>query len=59
MQTMDSEIKDEVFVDEYTGGLVGPSLGFAATIKDGGHIRLCCSSWLLGTDDHTRVSWWA
>ncbi len=39
MQTMDSEIKDEVFVDEYTGGLVGPSLGFAATIKDGGHIR--------------------
>ena len=39
MQTMDSEIKDDVFVDEYTGGLVGPSLGFAATIKDGGHIR--------------------
>src|SRR5438105_6140039 len=39
MRTMDSEIKDEIFVDEYTGGLVGPSLGFAATIKDGGHIR--------------------
>src|SRR2546423_4028696 len=39
MQTMDSGIKDEVFVDEYTGGIVGPSLGFAATIKDGGHIR--------------------
>src|SRR5260221_6893030 len=39
MKTMDSEIKDEVFVDEYTGGLVGPSLGFKATIKDGGHIR--------------------
>ena len=39
MQTMDSDIKDEVFVDEYTGGLIGPSLGFAATIKDGGHIR--------------------
>ena len=39
MQTMDSDIKNEVFVDEYTGGLVGPSLGFAATIKDGGHIR--------------------
>src|SRR5437879_13453493 len=38
MKTMDSEIKDEVFVDEYTGGLVGPSLGFAATIKDGGRI---------------------
>ena len=37
MQTMD--IKDEVFVDEYTGGLVGPSLGFAATVKDGGRIR--------------------
>src|SRR5947209_19871727 len=39
MQTADREIQDEVFVDEYTGGLVGPSLGFAATIKDGGHIR--------------------
>src|SRR5438270_12896908 len=39
MKTMDSEIKDEVFVDEYTSGLVGPSLGFAATVKDGGHIR--------------------
>src|SRR5579859_2099308 len=39
MQTMDSDIKDEVFVDEYTGGLVGPSLGFAATIRDGGRIR--------------------
>jgi formamidase len=38
MQTMGSDIKDEVFVDEYTGGLVGPILGFAATIKDGGHI---------------------
>jgi len=38
MQTMGREIKDEVFVDEYTGGLVGPSLGFAATIKDGGYI---------------------
>src|SRR5207248_6514644 len=39
MQTTDSEIKDDVFVDAYTGGIVGPSLGFAATIKDGGHIR--------------------
>jgi hypothetical protein len=39
MQTADREIQDEVFVDEYTGGLVGPSLGFAATIKDGGYIR--------------------
>jgi formamidase len=39
MQTMDKEIKDEVFVDEYTGGLIGPSLGFAAIVKDGGHIR--------------------
>ena len=37
MQTMD--IKDEVFVDEYSGGLVGPGLGFAATVKDGGRIR--------------------
>ena len=36
---MDREVKDEVYVDEYTGGLVGPSLGFVATIKDGGHIR--------------------
>ena len=39
MKTMGSEIKDDVFVDEYTGGLVGPSLGFAAMVKDGGHIR--------------------
>ena len=39
MQTVGREIKDEVFVDEYTGGIIGPSLGFAATIKDGGHIR--------------------
>jgi formamidase len=39
MQTIGSEIQDEVFVDEYTGGLVGPSLGFAATVKDGGYIR--------------------
>lgn len=39
MQTMGSDVKDEVFVDEYTGGLVGPSLGFAATVKDGGRIR--------------------
>src|SRR5438874_705100 len=38
MQTMGSGIKDEVFVDEYTGGLVGPSLGFAATVRDGGRI---------------------
>jgi formamidase len=38
-ETMDSDIKDEVFVDEYTGGLVGPSLGFAATIRDDGRIR--------------------
>ena len=27
MKTMDSEIKDEVFVDEYTGGLVGNNWG--------------------------------
>lgn len=39
MQTMGSDVQDEVFVDEYTGGLVGPSLGFAATVKDGGTIR--------------------
>lgn len=39
MQTMDSEVRDEVFVDQYTGGLVGPGLGFAATVKDGGRIR--------------------
>ncbi len=38
MQTIGSEIKDKVFVDEYTGGLIGPSVGFAATVKDGGHI---------------------
>ncbi len=39
MQTMGREVKNDVFVDEYTGGLVGPSLGFAATVKDGGYIR--------------------
>jgi len=39
MQTIGSEICDDVFVEEYTGGLVGPSLGFAATVKDGGTIR--------------------
>jgi hypothetical protein len=39
MQTMGSEIKDEVFVDEYVGGIIGPSLGFAGTVKDGGYIR--------------------
>ena len=39
MQTMGSDVKDEVFVDEYTGGLVGPSLRFAATVKNGGRIR--------------------
>jgi len=39
MQTTGSEVHDELFVDEYTGGLVGPSLGFAGTVKDGGRIR--------------------
>jgi formamidase len=39
MQTIGSNIKDEIFVDEYTGGLVGPGLGFAGTVKDGGRIR--------------------
>lgn len=39
MQAMGRDILDDVFVDAYTGGLVGPSLGFAATIKDGGRIR--------------------
>jgi len=39
MQTVGSDVQDDVFVDEYTGGLVGPSLGFAATVKDGGYIR--------------------
>lgn len=38
MQTK-SNVQDEIFVDEYTGGLVGPSLGFAGTVKDGGYIR--------------------
>lgn len=36
MRAMDREILAEVFVDEYTGGLVGPGQGFAATIKNGG-----------------------
>jgi len=39
MQTVGSDVQDDVFVDEYTGGLVGPSLGFAATVRDGGYIR--------------------
>jgi len=39
MQTIGTEAREEVFVDEYTGGLIGPSLGFAATVKDGGIIR--------------------
>src|SRR5258708_10727102 len=42
MQTMDREIKDEVFVDEDTGGLVGPRGGFGGTGKDGGQI-----SWVV------------
>src|SRR5579883_343656 len=39
MQTVGREVQDEIFVDEYTGGLVGPGLGFAGTVKDGGRIR--------------------
>ena len=39
MQSITTVIKDEIEVDEYTGGLVGPSVGSAGTVKDGGRIR--------------------
>lgn len=31
-------VKDEIFVDEYTGGLIGPSINIAGVVKDGGRI---------------------
>jgi formamidase len=39
MQTIGAKVQDDIFVDEYTGGLVGPSVGIAGTVRDGGHIR--------------------
>ena len=38
MQSVTHAVKDEVFVDEYTGGLIGPGVGIAGTVKDGGRI---------------------
>jgi hypothetical protein len=39
MQAMNRETLEEVFVDQSTGGFVGPGPGFAATIRNGGRIR--------------------
>lgn len=39
MQSVQTEVQDEIFVDEYTGGLIGPGTGSAGTVKDGGRIR--------------------
>lgn len=39
MQSVTTAVKDEIYVDEYTGGLVGPGVGIAGTVKDGGRIR--------------------
>lgn len=39
MQSVTTVVKDEIYVDEYTGGLVGPGVGIAGTVKDGGRIR--------------------
>ncbi|HEX9057214.1 MAG TPA: acetamidase/formamidase family protein [Ktedonobacterales bacterium] len=39
MQSVTTAVHDEVFVEEYTGGLVGPGVGIAGTVKDGGRIR--------------------
>ena len=38
MQSVTHSIKDEVYVDEYTGGLIGPGVGIAGVVKDGGRI---------------------
>lgn len=38
MQSVTHLVKDEIYVDEYTGGLVGPGVGIAGTVKDGGRI---------------------
>ena len=39
MQSVTTAVKDEIYVDEYTGGLVGPGVGIAGAVKDGGRIR--------------------
>lgn len=56
MQTKSSGVQEEIFVDEYTGGLVGPSLGFAGTVKDGGYIRCVVPPSCWGADDYARFS---
>ncbi|MGZ3637335.1 MAG: acetamidase/formamidase family protein [Ktedonobacterales bacterium] len=38
MQTATHQIADDIFVEDYTGGLVGPGVGLAGTVKDGGRI---------------------
>jgi len=38
MQSVTNPVQDEIFVDEYTGGLVGPGVGMAGVVKDGGRI---------------------
>lgn len=38
MQSVTNPVQDEIFVDEYTGGLVGPGVGVAGAVKDGGRI---------------------
>lgn len=39
MQSVSTLVKDEIYVDEYTQGLIGPGVGIAGTVKDGGYIR--------------------
>lgn len=39
MQSVSALVKDEISVEEYTGGLIGPGVGSAGTVKDGGRIR--------------------
>lgn len=38
MQTVTHLVADEIYVEDYTGGLVGPGVGLAGTVKDGGRI---------------------
>ncbi len=39
MQSVTTDVRDEIFVADYTGGLIGPGVGIAGTVKDGGTIR--------------------
>lgn len=38
MQTVTNPVADEIYVDDYSGGLVGPGVALAGTVKDGGRI---------------------